>query len=71
MLCPEEIVDPHSIVAIPAVLGAGLAVGAALALGTTLVASVRLRRSDPVVLKTVVPARIAAHTPTALLLRSE
>ena len=45
-LRPEEIVDSHSIVAIPAVLGASLAVGAALALGTTLVASVRRRRRD-------------------------
>ncbi len=52
-LRPEEIVDSHSIVAIPAVLGAGLAVGAALALGTTLVASVRRRRRDLAVLKTL------------------
>jgi len=52
-LRPEEIVDSHSIVAIPAVLGASLAVGAALALGTTLVASVRRRRRDLAVLKTL------------------
>ena len=52
-LRPEEIVDSHSIVAIPAVLGASLAVGAALALGTTLVASVRRRRRDLAILKTL------------------
>ena len=52
-LRPEEIVDSHSIVVIPAVLGASLAVGAALALGTTLVASVRRRRRDLAVLKTL------------------
>jgi hypothetical protein len=50
-LRPEEIVNSHSIVVIPAVLGASLAVGAALALGTTLVASVRRRRRDLAVLK--------------------
>ncbi len=53
VLRPEEIVDSHSIVAIPAVLGAGLALGATLALGTTLVASVRRRRRDLAVLKTL------------------
>ena len=53
VLRPEEIVDSHSIVAIPAVLGAGLAVGAVLALATTLVASVRRRRRDLAVLKTL------------------
>ena len=52
-LRPEEIVNSHSIVAIPAVLGASLAVGAALALGTTLAASVRRRRRDLAVLKTL------------------
>jgi FtsX-like permease family len=52
-LRPVEIVDSHSIVAIPAVLGASLAVGAALALGTTLVASVRWRRRDLAVLRTM------------------
>jgi len=52
-LRPEEIVNSHSIVAIPAVLGASLAVGAALALGTTLVASVRRRRRDLAILKTL------------------
>ncbi len=52
-LRPEEIVDSHSIVAIPAVLGASLAIGASLALGTTLVASVRRRRHDLAVLKTL------------------
>jgi hypothetical protein len=53
VLRPEEIVDSHSIVAIPAVLGASLAIGAALALGTTLVASVRRRRRDLAVLRTL------------------
>ncbi len=53
VLRPEEIVNSHSIVAIPAVLGASLAVGATLALGTTLVASVRRRRRDLAVLKTL------------------
>jgi hypothetical protein len=52
-LRPEEIVDSHSIVAIPAVLGASLAIGAALALTTTLVASVRRRRRDLAILKTL------------------
>ncbi len=52
-LRPEEIVNSHSIVAIPAILGTSLAVGAALALGTTLVASVRWRRRDLAVLKTL------------------
>lgn len=53
VLRPEEIVDSHSIVVIPAVLGASLALGAALALATTLVASVRRRRRDLAVLKTL------------------
>jgi hypothetical protein len=52
-LRPEEIVNSHSIVAIPAVLGASLAIGAALALTTTLVASVRRRRRDLAILKTL------------------
>jgi putative ABC transport system permease protein len=52
-LRPEEIVDSHAIVAIPAVLGVSLAAGAALALGATLVASVRRRRRDLAVLKTL------------------
>jgi hypothetical protein len=52
-LRPVEIVDSHSIVAIPAVLGTSLAVGAALALATTLVASVRRRRRDLAVLRTM------------------
>jgi hypothetical protein len=50
-LRPAEIVDSHSIVAIPVVLGAGLAVGATVALGTTLIASVRRRQRDLAVLK--------------------
>jgi hypothetical protein len=53
LLRPVEIVDSHSMVAIPTVLGAGLAGGAVLALGTTLVASVRRRRRDLAVLKTL------------------
>jgi hypothetical protein len=53
LLRPVEIVDSHSMVAIPTVLGAGLAAGAVLALGTTLVASVRRRRRDLAVLKTL------------------
>ena len=52
-LRPVEIVDSHSIVVIPGVLGAGLALGAAVALGITLVASVRRRRRDFAVLKTL------------------
>jgi hypothetical protein len=53
VLRPEEIVDSHSIEAIPAILGGSLAAGAALALGITLVASVRRRRRDFAVLKTL------------------
>jgi hypothetical protein len=53
LLRPVEIVDSHSMVAIPTVLGAGLAGGAVLALGATLVASVRRRRRDLAVLKTL------------------
>jgi predicted lysophospholipase L1 biosynthesis ABC-type transport system permease subunit len=51
VLRPEEIVDSHSIVVIPAALGGTLAVGAAIALATTLVASVRRRRRDLAVLR--------------------
>jgi FtsX-like permease family len=53
VLRPEEIVDSHSIEAIPAILGGTLAAGAALALGITLAASVRRRRRDFAVLKTL------------------
>lgn len=53
VLRPTEITDAHSIEAIPAVLGAGLALGALAALAATLVASVRLRRRDLAVLKTL------------------
>ena len=52
-LKPTEIVDSHSIEAIPAVLGAGLALGAVAALGITLLASVRRRRRDLAILKTL------------------
>jgi ABC-type antimicrobial peptide transport system permease subunit len=57
VLKPTEIVDSHSIEAIPAVLGAGLAAGAVGALGVTLYASVRRRRRDLAVLKTLGFAR--------------
>ncbi len=53
VLRPEEIVDSHSIEDIPAILGAGLSVGAVVALGVTLIASVRRRRRDLAVLKTL------------------
>ena len=53
VLRPEEIVNSGSIETIPAVLGASLAAGAALALGITLVASVRRRRRDFAVLRTL------------------
>ncbi len=53
VLRPEEIVDSHSIEDIPDILGAGLSVGAVLALGITLIASVRRRRRDLAVLKTL------------------
>jgi hypothetical protein len=53
LLRPTEIVDSRSIETIPAVLGAGLAAGAVAALGFTLVASVRRRRRDLAVLKTL------------------
>jgi hypothetical protein len=53
VLRPTAIVNSHSIEAIPAALGAGLAAGAVAALGITLVASVRRRRHDFAVLKTL------------------
>jgi FtsX-like permease family len=53
VLRPEEIVDSRSIETIPAILGGSLAAGAAIALGITLVASVRRRRRDLAVLKTM------------------
>lgn len=50
---PAEIVNYRSMGSIPAFLGAGLAVGAMAALGLTLVASVRRRRRDLALLKTL------------------
>ena len=50
---PAEIVNYRSMGSIPAYLGAGLAVGAVVALGLTLVASVRRRRRDLALLKTL------------------
>ena len=53
VLRPEVIVNSGSIEVIPAVLGAGLGAGAAAALGLILVASVRRRRRDLAVMKTL------------------
>ena len=53
VLRPTEIVNSRSIEAIPTILGAGLAGGAVVALGITLLASVRRRRRDLAVLKTL------------------
>lgn len=50
---PAEIVNYQSIGATPVVLAAGLAVGAIVALALTLVASVRRRRRDLALLKTL------------------
>jgi hypothetical protein len=50
---PAEIVNYRSMGSIPAYLGAGLAVGAVVALGLTLVTSVRRRRRDLALLKTL------------------
>jgi hypothetical protein len=50
---PAEIVNYRSMGSIPAFLGAGLAVGAVVALGLTLIASVRRRRRDLALLKTL------------------
>ena len=50
---PAEIINYRSMGTIPALLGAGLAVGAVGALGLTLVASVRRRRHDLALLKTI------------------
>jgi ABC-type lipoprotein release transport system permease subunit len=50
---PAEIENYRSIGATPAVLAAGLAIGAAAALGLTLLASVRRRRRDLALLKTL------------------
>jgi len=50
---PAEIVNYRSMGSTPAVLGAGLAAGAVGALGLTLLASVRRRRRDLALLKTL------------------
>jgi putative ABC transport system permease protein len=50
---PAEIVNYRSMGATPAILGIGLAAGAVAALGLTLVASVRRRRREMAVLKTM------------------
>jgi hypothetical protein len=50
---PAEIINYRSMGTIPAFLGLGLAVGAVTALGLTLVASVRRRRRDLALLKTL------------------
>ncbi len=50
---PAVIVNDRSMGATPVVLALGLAIGAVVGLGLTLVASVRRRRSDLVVLKTL------------------
>jgi len=53
VLRPEVIVNSGSIETVPTVLGAGLAAGAVVALGITLVASVRRRRRDLAIMKTL------------------
>ena len=53
VLHPAEIVDYRSLGTTPAVLGASLGVGAVAALGLTLLASVRRRRTEMAVLKTL------------------
>ncbi len=53
VLRPEVIVNSGSIETIPTVLGVGLAAGAVVALGITLVASVRGRRRDLAIMKTL------------------
>ena len=53
VLRPAEIANYRSIGTTPAVLGAALAVGAVVALGLTLLASVRRRRRDLALLKTL------------------
>jgi hypothetical protein len=53
VLRPAEIVNYRSMGTTPAILGAALAAGAVVALGLTLVASVRRRRRDLALLKTL------------------
>ncbi len=53
VLRPAEIVNYRSMGTTPAILGAALAIGAVVALGLTLVASVRRRRRDLALLKTL------------------
>jgi ABC-type antimicrobial peptide transport system permease subunit len=53
VLRPAEIVDYGSVGNLPAYLGLALALGAVVALGLTLVASVRRRRRDLALLKTL------------------
>ena len=53
VLHPAEIVDYRSMGTTPAILGAALGAGALVALGLTLLASVRRRRQDLAVLKTL------------------
>jgi len=53
VLRPAEIVNYRSMGTTPAILGSALAAGAVVALGLTLVASVRRRRRDLAVLKTL------------------
>jgi hypothetical protein len=53
VLRPAEIVNYRSLGATPVYLGSGLAVGAVAALGLTLIASVRRRRRDLALLKTL------------------
>ena len=53
VLRPAEIANYRSIGTIPALLGGALAAGAVVALGLTLVASVRRRRRDLALLKTL------------------
>lgn len=50
---PAEIINYRSMGTTPAILGIGLAAGATIALGLTLVASVRRRRRDLALLKTL------------------
>ena len=52
-LRPAEIINYRSMGTTPAILGSALAVGAVVALGLTLVASVRRRRRDLALLKTL------------------